>query len=65
MNAQIKQGARWRYMGPDKEESGIVHTITFVTPHEVATWSDQQKGEHGGYSWLGSIAEFLKHFAPV
>lgn len=69
MNAQVKQGERWRFIGSG-DGSGLVHTVVGVVcedfgekPVEVFTWSDPvNRAGVGGFAGLFPMRDFLKVF---
>jgi len=59
----IKKGLRCVWNGND-EFRGLNHTVISASKNEIVTWSDGLDGpEIGGFSWLGTLAEFRNQFA--
>lgn len=67
MNTQpfIKAGQRWTYVGKGNGR-GTTHVVLMIwRTGDIATWSVPERGEVGGYSWLGPASEFKKAFSPI
>lgn len=65
----LKPNTLWRYVGPDPG-SGLLHKLIYageplehMDSKDLITWSMLDGNVMtGGYSWLGPIADFKKHF---
>ena len=62
---KIELKSRWIYIGPG-DGRGQVHTVLAILSDEVITWGQPMLvQEFGGFSWMGSVGEFLSCFKPV
>lgn len=64
MNAEIKAGSWWYYMGPG-DGRGVKHRVVMADAYEVVTWSVLVGVISPGWTWLGNPMEFRTHFKPI